>query len=295
LRLVTPANSLFDQIGLEYNLKHVESAKDIMGLNPWLVGAMTGVRHVAEAQFNELAHLTCAVLAVYVASRYKGGATGFRFVPVMGPANGGNRYAYFSWDPETRFVGTTFGGSGKQRLELNEDGFNDLAQWPVLETALDLIARSPRNDLESAIIRSLYWFGDAQRDALDVMQLVKYWSCVECFFSDRKDQIANAVCTGLAAILVFGDYSFVEEAKYQSIKKQLKKLYDLRSRALHGAMYTHVDAADVAALSQWVGWMVTNMLSFLQRGFNAPGQVRVAGERLDAAFGARQNVKSPGG
>lgn len=54
-------------------------------------------------------------------------------------------------------------------------------------------------DLKAAIVKATYWFTDAQRDQERVMQFVKYWSCIEAFFSTDLTRIALHHVLQLAA------------------------------------------------------------------------------------------------
>lgn len=93
--------------------------------------------------------------------------------------------------------------------------------------------------------------------------------------------LTQSVSTGLACVLVYGGYNFVPEAEYVSFKKRVATLYDLRSRAVHGAAYHHVSERNVADLSQWVAWMLINMVSFVERGYTKIGQIKAIADRLD--------------
>jgi hypothetical protein len=161
----------------------------------------------------------------------------------------------------------------------------------LFDRAFALVANGEGNALENAIVRAIYWFSDAQRDPVPVMQFVKYWSCVETFFS-QKEEVIRSVASGLATVLVAGGFGFFPADEYTTLKKRITKLYTLRCRALHGGSYLHVTDRDVADLSQWTAWMVITMLSLVERGYLSPEQVRGQTERLDAAFTRGASAKS---
>jgi hypothetical protein len=118
------------------------------------------------------------------------------------------------------------------------------------------------------------------------MRLIKYWSCVETFFSADTRDITKAVSTGLASVLVFDGYSFVPVAEYSSLKKKIAKLYNLRSRAVHGAAYEHVSERDASDLSQWVAWMLINMVTFVEHGYTKLAEIKEITDQLDSKFDA---------
>jgi hypothetical protein len=69
---------------------------------------------------------------------------------------------------------------------------------------------------------------------------------------------------------------------YISTKKKIANWYALRSKALHGGAYRHVSNKDVDDLSQWVAWMIINMIAFVKQGYTHAEQIKAECERLDA-------------
>jgi hypothetical protein len=144
------------------------------------------------------------------------------------------------------------------------------------------ILRAPdRTELEEAIARTVYWYSDAHRDPVLVMKLIKYWSCVEAFFSFEKEEITHAVSAGLASILVFGGFRFVPLSEYGALKRQIVDLYSLRSRAVHRGSHQHTKERDVAQFSQWVAWMIISMVALVEQGYTNLKAVKAQTDRLD--------------
>ncbi|HNG82878.1 MAG TPA: HEPN domain-containing protein, partial [Burkholderiaceae bacterium] len=81
-----------------------------------------------------------------------------------------------------------------------------------------------RTPLQEAIARAFHWFADAHRDPTPVMQFVKYWTCIETFFSNDRDEITKSVSIGIAAVLVFGGYEFVPQGDYARVKRRAANL-----------------------------------------------------------------------
>jgi hypothetical protein len=113
------------------------------------------------------------------------------------------------------------------------------------------------------------------------MQLVKYWSCIETFFSADAKQIVQSVTIGLATVLVYGGYRFVPTREYQQLKKKITRLYGLRSQAVHKASHNHVMRADTAQLSQWAAWMILTLFRMREDGYNELSRLKTECERLD--------------
>ena len=105
------------------------------------------------------------------------------------------------------------------------------------------------------------------------MQLLKYWSCAEAFFSGDRKSITESVSFGIAASLAFGGSPFVDPGEFDALKKRLKKMYAQRSDATHQASHVHVSDKDVADLSQWIAWMLLRMLAFIATGLGTPQKV----------------------
>ena len=130
------------------------------------------------------------------------------------------------------------------------------------------------------MVRSFFWFSDAQRDTVPVMQLVKFWSCAEGFFSENGVEITKSVSEGVAGILVFG-VNFKSPDEYKDTVSKLAKMYALRSKAVHGAHHSHVTHSDIVRLSQYTGWMLLGIAGLIaENGYTKSEQVRSQTERL---------------
>lgn len=90
---------------------------------------------------------------------------------------------------------------------------------------------------------------------------------------------------GVSAVLAFGGYGFVQLADYWKIKKRVSSLHKLRSQAVHRASRTHVDESDVAELSRCAAQLLINMVSFVERGFRLPNEIKEHCKRLDEQIG----------
>jgi len=94
-----------------------------------------------------------------------------------------------------------------------------------------------------------------------------HWSCIETFFSIDQEGITKSVSICIAAVLVFGGYEFVPQEDYSNVKKQVARLYGLRSQAIHRASRSHVTESDVAQLSRYAAQLLINVASFVERGY----------------------------
>lgn len=151
----------------------------------------------------------------------------------------------------------------------------------IFNRAFKIFESSSRTELEEAIARGIYWYSDAHRDTISVMKLIKYWSCIETFFSFENKDITNSVSAGLASVLVYGGFEFAEVDEYINLKKKISKLYNMRSRAVHGGSYNHVSEINIAEISQWTAWMLINMISLTERGYTQTSQIKIKTDQLD--------------
>jgi len=144
-----------------------------------------------------------------------------------------------------------------------------------------LIDKQNRNELEEAIVKSLYWIGEAQKDPSHASAWIKLWSCVECFFTLSEEEITEKNARGISSLLVYGGYSHEEYDNYELLKRKIKKFYKLRSKIVHRADYTHIDIILLEELSFIVAWVIITMASLLNRGYTSLSQVQEQAERLD--------------
>lgn len=248
----------------------------------WLLGSAYGTSEIAERKFHERAQLVIDILAILAASIYNRGASPFRISIVMSPQEVYGPAVWLIWTDKERSLMTHQTIGSFQQFKIDDELVKEHISGSILTRAFEIIESENRTELEEAVTSAIRWFSDAHRDTVPVMQLVKYWSCIETFFSGDGKDITKSVSTGLANVLVYGGFGFVPKKEYVSFKRSIAKFYNLRSRALHGAAYYHVSQYDIDKLSQWVAWLLMNMVSFVQRGYTKIGQVKEIAERLDA-------------
>jgi hypothetical protein len=169
----------------------------------------------------------------------------------------------------------------KQSLPIDASAATYLTQKCFLRQMGSLIDMRDRTELQDAVVRALYWMAAAYQDRNPTMQFVKLWSCLECFFAISEDKITDSNAKGIASIVSFGGYRVVEPSQYASIKRRAKKLYKLRSKALHRAQFGHIETSDLDQLSSWVAWIIVTMVSLSERGYKTLQQVKEQVLRLD--------------
>jgi hypothetical protein len=258
----------------------------------WLVGSSEGSPDVARSRFELQALLTTGILAICGAVLYDGAIWRSCVEAMLSSTADPKAAPLLMWEHGGDHISFSRGKGRPQDLPLNANAVNYLTKECFLPHMAALISMKDRTDLEDAIVRALYWMADAHRDRNPMMQFVKLWTCVECFFAITDEKITEANAKGVAAILVYGGYRVIETSRYTETKRRVKQLYKLRSRALHRAQFGHVEASDLNELSSWVAWIIITMVAFSKGGCKTLQQVQEQVQRLDkmsvapAALGA---------
>lgn len=248
----------------------------------WLKYTARGTPRVAQQKFSDQAALLVGVLAISAASMYEHGAYGFRIGIIMSSEDAIGRSTWISWSEKNRSLTTHYATPRGQMFPANKVLGDESDMARLTCRAITIVQNEhDRTELEEAIARAVYWYSDAQRDSILVMKLVKYWSCVEAFFSFKNEGITQAVSSGLASTLVFGGFRFVASSEYSTLKKKIVNLYCLRSRAVHRGSHQHITEMDVAQFSQWVAWMIISMVALVEQGYTTLNEVKMQTDRLD--------------
>lgn len=272
---------IFESAGVKHDHADVPRLLELNKHYLWLKGTTRGTPSVAQHKFSEQASLTVGVLAITAASMYEWGASAFRIGIVMTPESALGRSVWYSWREKDRSLTTHFEFPRGQPFPVNTALGNGSDMARMVYRAFPILQASDRTQLEEAIARAVYWYSDAHRDPVLVMKLVKYWSCVEAFFSFEDEAITHSVSAGLTSLLVFGGFHFVLTSEYSALKKQIVKLYKLRSQAVHGGYHQHTTELEVSQFSQWVAWMIISMVGLVEQGYTTLKQVKAETDRLD--------------
>lgn len=269
-RLVRPTAAMVLSSGISDKNDRLPTLMKQMGEKQlWFVGAINATYDVAKREFFHHARLAAGLLAISAASTFEQGAQAFRIGAVASPEEARTpQIVYLSWIDGTDYLGYVRQWRKGQDYEINATLADQLQAAPVFATMLRILQQSRHNKLEGAIVRAVYWFADAHKDPTPVMRLVKFWSCIESFFSQKQD-ITMSVSIGTAAVLTFGSFGFVPRSSYMATRKRLAALYAKRSKAVHDGMHDHVEASDLADLSQWAAWLILSMADMSDRHTDA--------------------------
>jgi len=246
----------------------------------WLTGRSEGSPAMALRRFEHRAALTVGLLAVCGALLYKG-AIWRSHVRLASSPSSRSAWSILCWEQggtEPRLINSA---EGTQNLPLSAESIAYLRRVCFLDRIMVLVDEVERTEVQDAIVRALYWFGDAHSDRNPVMRFIKLWTCVECFFAIDETEITEANARGIATLLTFVGYGIVEPKDYLKFKRRLKSLYKLRSKAIHRAEFDLVVNADLEEFSHWVAWMIVSMVALAERGYRTLAGVKDQALRLD--------------
>jgi Apea-like HEPN len=286
MKIVVPSISLLNEVGVIYKLTDLKYVLEDGKRYLWLTGSALGTAVVAQEKFYEKTQLIAGILAIAATTMYEKGAQ-FRIGVIMSPVAVSGGASWISWSDKDSHLTTHFQFDHAEQFKVDESVMQHLSEASVFSKAYRIFDSNSRTNLEEAITRSVYWYSDAHRDQVPVMQLVKYWSCVEVFFSADKKDIVKSVSVGLASVLVWGGYGTFQESEYESLKKRIAELYAFRSNAVHGASHQHVSNRDVADLSMWVAWLIISMVNFSEQGLKQVEKVKAFTSHLDETHAAK--------
>jgi hypothetical protein len=232
--------------GIEFGgMLNLDWVQDQFQNKLWLFGKSHGSPDVSRQRFEHRTVLTVGILAVCAALLFKGAIWQSYVRAIISPHQQTMATSVLRWETggANPSVSRTWGGDKK--LPLNSGSVSYLRKECFLDLLTNMLTLEKRSDLQDAITRALYWFADAHADRNTTMRFIKLWSCVECFFAITNEDVTQANVRGMATILTFAGYGIWTVEDYPKLKKRLKKLYDLRSRAIHRAEFDEVELDDL--------------------------------------------------
>lgn len=245
-----------------------------------IVGTERGSSSVAQEKFFHNADLSLSVLRLFSCALYSQAIRRINIRLINNCVHSYGPASSFGWDSKKSLFFNRYFKS-EQDFKIGSELLDKLISECFLKELSSLIDKENKNELEDAVVKSLFWVGEAQKDRSLASAWVKLWSCVECFFTLGDEEITEKNARGVSSILVFGGYSHEKYSDYEQLKKKIKEYYDLRSKVVHRAEYTHIDQLLVEELSFIVAWVIITIVALLNRGYTTLAQVQEQAERLD--------------
>lgn len=179
---------------------------------------------------------------------------------------------------------------------------NELKECCFFDDWIQILSKPDKTELEKAILTAIYWIGEAQNDYIFESAYIKFWTALETLFSiPDKDNMKSIKCpqcntsietiadkkgitkslsTGVAILLAFGGYRFIEINDVKRIFKAVEKLYDKRSEIIHRGIYGNVTPFELADVCKYAVWCVLTCLGLRAQGYETLKQIKEETNRL---------------
>lgn len=257
----------------------------------WLIGTSRGSPKNAEKLFGFRVKLAVGILAIYGSALYKGSIWRSRINVKTSPFEHRLSANVLRWEGTGENPTMSKSWGHWQDIPFDTETVAYLKRECYFNEIAELFVIEKPNELQSAIINSIYWFSDAYKDSTPAMVLVKLWSCAECFFSIDFLKISESNAKGIATVLAFAGYGVITPDEYLDLKRNVKRLYKLRSDAVHRAKFEHITISDISEMSHWIAWLIISMVSLSVRGYNTLNKIKEQAERLDNIYCNRPDYK----
>lgn len=294
IKLVSDISEALKSKFPEFEKDFSEQRGHLLLSRPCLIGTHSGTLEAATQWFENQTSLYAALLAIFAGDMYETGAFGFHIEPLLRHSPAGSLYV--NWSTESSSMSHTHSFVNGKSFLISKEVHEVLDAPGPFSHALTLFQKENLSDIEDMICRSVYWYGDAHRDPVNVMQFIKYWSCIECLVGSDSDAITESLALGLVALLTFGSFPRMDKNDWESNISTTKRLYNLRSRAVHKASHNHVTEADVILMSKWSAGLILNVVYLSANGMDRDtmwGKLKYIGEHHSATIALNtKNISS---
>jgi len=89
---------------------------------------------------------------------------------------------------------------------------------------------SDQSSLSRRFLEAAAWYGEAARDKFTASRLIKFVTAIERIVTTKSEMDLTDTIAKRGAALICTRY----DVKYEAVKKEIKKVYDARSRLVHG-------------------------------------------------------------
>ena len=247
-----------------------------------IAGHENGSRSVAMEKFYHNAELSLSILRMYSCALYSQAIHKVNIRLINKCSNAYGPASCFGWKEPSKTLTFQRYFKSVQDFKIDTELLDYLNVELFFNDLSSLIDKSSRNELEDAIVKSLYWTGEAQKDHSRASAWVKLWSALECFFTLGENTITERNARGISSMLVYGGFRLEKHDNYTQTKTKIKKYYKLRSKVVHHAEYSHIDEIQLEEMSSIVAWVIITMVSLLKRGYTQLSEIATEAERLDS-------------
>lgn len=131
----------------------------------------------------------------------------------------------------------------------------------------DILMKKDKSKFEESITRAIYWLGEAIKDTNNTTAFIKMWSCAESLFTINNEEITEKNAMGIVGLLTYGGFNVLSETEYTNEKSKIKKMYQLRSKAIHRGSYTDINNSMRSDFSFMISWVVVTIVGLHAQGF----------------------------
>ena len=184
----------------------------------------------------------------------------------------------FSFDLESN-TSTMFGYGAKFRQEypLRKEHFDTMkSQWGA-ERLWGLNEKDELNDLESSIMSSIAWLGDAHQEDDINSSYVKYWIAIEALLTGhKKDDLTSRIKSTIP--IMISQYS-----QELPSKTEVDKAYELRCKIVHCGAQDTVKTNDLNKICAWATQCLSVCTHLLDKGYISRDQIEIQIDRMNKA------------
>lgn len=238
-----------------------------------IAGTENGSKSVALEKFYHNAELSLSILRLYSCALFKQSIHKVNIRLINDCAHSYGPASCFGQEESAKSLIFTRYFKSIQDLEIDTDLLNYLGTELFFEDISSLIDKESKSDLENAIVKSLYWIGEAQKDHSNPSAFVKLWSALECFFTLGEGEITERNARGISCMLIFGGFRHEQYEDYEELKKKIKNYYRLRSKVVHHAEFSHIDDIQLQEMSYVTAWVVIAIVALLKRGYTKLSEI----------------------
>ena len=250
-----------------------------------ITGSERGSFSVAKEKFYHNADLSLSIIRLYSCALFNAAIRKINIHLINNCAQAYGPASSFCWKDLQKNLIITRHFRSTQDMKINSELLNDIQSNFFFEMLSSLIGKEQNNEVANAILKALFWIGEAQKDRSNASSWIKLWSSMECFFTLGDKEITEHNARGISSILIYGGYSHEEFENYPQLKQKIKNFYKLRSKTVHRAEYTHIDERILVEFSFIAAWTVITMASLLSRGYTTLSQIKKQADRLDELAG----------
>lgn len=254
----------------------------------WIIGEAYGSPCIAEQQFEFTLKIAIGILAIYGSILYKYAFENTKINAKLSAYSHRHSAVSLRWDKGGGGLTTKLDLGNFHDLIINVEMIDYINQNGYFQQTSQLIAKQSDSELCKSIVSAIYWYYDAYNDNNTTMKFIKLWSCVECFFSINSKGITKANTRGMAVMLTIAGQEISEESDYDSLKRNIAKLYNLRSKALHRAQYDKISHTHINTMSRWTAWLIIWMVSLADSGYLHLKEIKKQILRLDKIYSIKQ-------